>query len=343
MLLKIFSSALELIGVVDDYASVKIEKNFRGIPNVKIKAKLSDNIRAMLRPGNVIFAEDADESFVIDYVSYDNEGTESRSAHVTAMGKGVLSMLSRRAVRYRLLHIGGLGQLMQSIVNGASSAMPGSVVCDIAEISKSVIIEQNYGDTCEVLCDLCRIFSVGMSMKFHPNTKSFTFRSLGEIDCSTDQTQYPPIIYSRERENVISEFYVNDASALKTTAYIYGSENGQGSRYSTTAGDTSSPDRREIVIFANDLSIRRYESNGATDVASYIAALKRRGEETLATLKETKSHHVTITPTATPIPPLGTICTILNQDWNIKSKATITKEQSITQNGKTEKTITLSS
>lgn len=221
MLLKIFSPSLDFIGVVDDYSSVRITRRFRDSPDITVRAKLSANIKKLLVTGNFIMSEEADETFLIDYVSYDNEGTESRSAHVTVKARGVIAMFSRRAVKYRLLHVGNAGILMQSLVNNAASAMPCPVSADVSSISKTVIYEQDYSDTSKALTDICRIFSIGMNMRFIPDTKTFVFSASDEIDCTVNQAVRPPVVYSRERENIIDEFYAVDMSGYRNVAYVY--------------------------------------------------------------------------------------------------------------------------
>lgn len=346
MLLKIFSASLNFIGVADDYSSVRITRRFRDSPEITVKAKFSDNIKMLFLPGNFIMSSEADETFLIDYVSYDNEKTESRSAFVTIKARGVLSMLSRRAVKYRILHSGSLGVLMGALVTEAGAAMPGYVSVDISAISKTVIYEQDYTDTMAALADMCRIFGVGMKMQFIPETKSFCFYAFKEVDFTVNQSVNPPVLYSREHENVIDEFYAIDASGYKNVAYVYGSEDRAGGRYNVTVGNASAADRREVYVYANDLSVRRYEtlSGGVLSIntASYYAALTRRGQEVLAKHPVKKSLSVTINPIAyEKIAKLGSICTLINRDWDIEADVVLTEDEWVVENGKVSRSITL--
>lgn len=305
--LEIRNERLELLGIIDDAASMIWHSVYYGIGDFDIEIAKTKNALQLLRKGNFVTRYDSDEIGIIENV--ETITNEAQEKVLTASGRFAKILLNRRLI-YQLsgstnkatIISGNIQTAVRSLVSNNAINCPfdskrnisiielGAADSSITEIivdenGKAASKQVSYQNLQEYTDELLQEYALGAKVIFTDSDKL-------QYVCYKGRNLSADLIFGVDFDNLIDLSKSENDTALRTTALIGGAGEGLERFYSLIGGEMQGLERREVFIDNSSIA-RTYKDEGETEqqytAEVYKQMLDADGKQKLADMKETQA------------------------------------------------------
>ena len=357
MVLYVYSSEMELQGIVEKIASLIWTRRYWSCGEFKLLVPFTEEHSRMLVKNNIIMKRGDDEAAQIRYVSItkNSQGLEE----IEVQGKFLIAWIGKRIIKKQIITNDTTQNILYRIVrenvtNPADTArkIPDVSIATDDEDTESGVIDytsEQYTNAQLAAETAAKAAKLGIRMRTDARTGAHVFSVYEGRDLTAGNTAgNAPCIFSQEFDNIVEQEYTNSVENLKTTAFVGGEEKeGVARKVAEVGGSAAGLAREEVFINATDI-VQEYEDDDGTQVsltdAEYLALLSARGAEELEQYAETLSFGSKINTFANLIYrtdyDLGDRVTCVNKRWGIRIDVRITEIAETYQNNVEEIDIT---
>ena len=293
----VLDKTFKILGVIDTYKSAIWTERYYESGDFELYIPMNDDILSILKKHNyVVRMEDTTKCAVIESlkISQSADGGD----YITASGRNVSSLLSRRIVWKQTTYSGKVEVVCRNIVRDAFVApeMTSRLVDEfqlgtLKGFSETVKIQFTGDNVEEAIQNLCKTYKIGYKVWLDYSTKHFIFDLYKGVDRSYEQEENPYVVFSAEFENLLSSEYTSDDMSYKNVAQVAGE--GQGTaRKKVVVGSYSGLNRFETFVNASSVST----NDGEVNESSYNNLLRQQGLESLAELTTVESMDSEVAP-----------------------------------------------
>lgn len=365
MELKVFTQALEPLGIVDEAISVIWQPTYwakGSYDDCKILAPVTDNNNALLVKGNIVVlhgevAEFSDEQgewrramqITYRYITKDENDTEQ----IEVQGCFLKKWLAKRVLTTAQI-ISGTNQ---AIINHLVNISCGSSAESKRQFEQfSVLAQDDYGgDTIEytttygddlgdAIYDRALSGKLGYDILVNERYKQYGFWLHKGKDYSSNNTAgNTPCIFSRDFDNVTDQDYTESIENIKNVCYCSSAADENDKIYYLEVDNDklTGIDRAETYVDMSSLSWTTTDESGEQQTVSYdkyIELMTTDANDRLDDYGETINFESTINTSQNLQYKqdfnVGDIITTIEKKWGIKIDARITKVSETWQDGK---------
>lgn len=336
MELYIFESNLNLIGVIDNYISLNWTRKYYNTGNFQLVIPATSKNCEILKLDNIIYKKGSTEAGYIESINI--EINEQGQEIITVKGYLLTGYLGHRLNLGVLTFKGTVEDLMRKLVNDNCIApadekrkLPNWELGAKNNFTENIECQDSYSDIETFLSELAINNDIGYRAKFDYRNKKIIFETYKGVDRSYKKNaSIAPIIFSRDFENILSQYYCSDNQNLKNVGVIAGE--GEGiNRTIVSIGDEAGIKRREIFIDARDLQSET--EDGTINTEDYKKLLINRGNERLSNFKAINTFESMINNSSNNKYKedfdLGDIVTVIDKTWGVKIDARITEVEEV--------------
>ena len=309
----------DIIGIIDDAASIIWHSVYFGVGDFEIYTKLTPDSIALLRDNYYVTRPDRDDIGIVEKISttYDQQ----KGVMIVASGRLAKSILDRRLI-YNLsgntntatVLRGNVEAEVRKVVqnNAISCAFDSKRNIGILELGALANIEQrivddngtaaqkqvSYENLLQYTDGVLEEYGLAARVVLDKERRKLQYIVYQGKDLSVDNTSGGiPVIFSQEFDNLSASTYSLDTTQEKNTALIGGEGEGLERFYSLLAGTEAGLQRREIWVDASSIS-KTYKADDETDQTytdtEYTAMLVVQGKQTIASLVKVEAFDGTI-------------------------------------------------
>lgn len=303
-----------------------------------------DNIK-ILKLDNIIYKKGDDEAGYIQHreLALDENGKET----LCVIGNFITGYIDKRII-WNSINFSGLTEVaMRKIVND-NCINPSDTNRKIPLLSLGTLKNyseisnfQSTGDNCLYkLEELSNTSGLGFKVSIDLTNKTLIFNIYKGLDRSVEQSDRAPVIFSKERENILSEEYTEDYNQYRNTCLVAGCGEGVTRKKTAVNNNNSGLNRHELYVDAKDIQNTKTVDNEDIIIsdADYIPLLVQRGNEKLFECKEIKTFESTVNTNGNNVYKvdydLGDIITYQDKRWGVQVSTRITEIQEIYEGGK---------
>lgn len=287
--LYVFDLNLNRLGEVSEYKELVIKRNYYTVSTITLRiAGTKENID-LLQQGRILTtASNYSYGYYIDYMYYVDEAETELEIIAYSLNYWLYWRIIERQMRFA----GNVEDVIKKFVNAIcinptnpKRKIPNLVLAANSGISSTVDSSKGGGELGEHTFELCKSNEMTIDILMNHSTKEFEVYTWQGVDRSTLQTTNPPVIFSKEFDNVINQQYTKSYTDYKNVAIVAGEGEGNARQIAIYNDEPSGLARREVYIDARDLQ-SEYRDENDNDVVlnptEYASLLRARGKEQLA-------------------------------------------------------------
>ncbi|MFE4523414.1 siphovirus ReqiPepy6 Gp37-like family protein [Cytobacillus firmus] len=289
MELYVFDINLNRLGIVDDFIDIEIQRHYTKMGQIHLIVEGNPETVDLLQKGRILAkADDLQHTYLI----LTREYLDEKSTQLDIIAPSLNTLLSRRLLYGQQSFAGTVENVMKSfvLVNAVSPSNPNRKISNLLISSSTGIpintTEAGTGNQLDdFLYEIANKHDVSWSILMDVHNKQFIFDVWQGADRSAEQSENPRIIFSKDRENVLRQHYVESDSDFKNVAIVAGEGEGAARTLVTANDEISDWDRVEVFVDARDLqSIYKDENDQEITLspAEYQQLLSERGKSKLA-------------------------------------------------------------
>lgn len=326
-MIAIMNPAGETIGLVDTFESVSWTSRYTKAGSFTLKLGVTERHRALFQKENLVSFGNR-TGFIHTVQLEISEGSE----RMTVIGQDLIGYLGRRINWDIFVFSGTVEGFMREIVRRncidteQKRMIPRLRLGALKGYPDPLQKQDSYGNLRKVLEDLAAESEHGFSLRLDRETKDLIFEVYKGENRTVNQTVLPPVIFSREFENIMEQTYFDSLEEMKNTVKIGGEGEGTA-RIFEHLGDSSGLERRELFVDAADL--RSDEEETPLNPEAYAAILRQRGREVLADYPAVQTFDSVLNPITARGYQLGDMVTLRDGRWNVTADARITEIEEI--------------
>ncbi|WP_342544802.1 siphovirus ReqiPepy6 Gp37-like family protein [Lysinibacillus sp. FSL W7-1291] len=287
--LYVFNLQFELVGEISAYKSLVIERNYDKVSQLILRIASSPGVIELLKHDNILTTQDnPNYGYIIEHFDYTDEAETEIEIHAYSLNY----MLSWRSIEIQQRYHGNVEDLIKYFVtmNAITPNNPNRIIPNLRLAANSGInIEDEStktgGEVIGHVFDICNKHEISMDILLNHLDKKFDFVTWQGVDRSTQQTNNPHVIFSKEYDNIINQKYVHNKVDYRTTAIVAGEGEGIERTHVVTNDHLKGFNRRELYVDARDLQSEYSDDNDKKKTmspAEYEEALQKRGDEKLS-------------------------------------------------------------
>ncbi|QOY37039.1 siphovirus ReqiPepy6 Gp37-like family protein [Anaerobacillus isosaccharinicus] len=289
MELYVFDRNLNRLGMIDDFIQLKVEPHYRKMGQLNMIVDGEKDNLDLLQKGRILAkADDLQHGYLILTRDYLDE----KSSELVIIAPSINTLLSRRLLYGQQSFSGQIENVMKSfvLVNAVNPINPNRKIPNLfISNNTNISINTEEGGTGkqldEFLYGVANKHDVSWSILMDVQNKRFIFDVWQGTDRSAEQSINPRVIFSKDRENVLRQNYIESDSDYKNVALVAGEGEGADRTYITVNDEVSGWDRVELFVDARDLQSTYRSEDGeeiAMPIGEYQELVKQRGKSKLA-------------------------------------------------------------
>jgi hypothetical protein len=289
MELYVFDRDLNRLGIVDDFGELEIQRHYTKMGQLYLIVDGNAETVELLQKGRILAkADDLQHGYLI----LTREYLDEKSTQLIIIAPSMNTLLSRRLLFGQQSFTGSVENVMKSfvLVNAVSPANEKRKIPNLFISSSTGIpintTESGTGEQLdEFLYEIAKKHDISWSVVLDIANKCFVLDVWQGVDRSADQSVNPRIIFSKDRENVLRQHYVESDTDYKNVAIVAGEGEGGARTLVTVNDETSGWDRVEMFVDARDLQSTYMDENDqeiTMSPAEYQQMLSERGKSKLA-------------------------------------------------------------
>lgn len=237
--MEVYTPALELLGVLEEYQSVIWEEKAFGAGSFSVDALLTDKTRELLTEENILWIG-GDTAGTIEH--YDK--TAEDGAYITVKGRLLTGILDKR-ILWGLYDLSGTPpEIMHYLVNECcidptrgdieARKIPGLVLLDAPTRGEKIYFQKTGGSLLEVLEAIGAAYQVAFGVRFNPAVPRMEFWTRWGVNRGINQNANEQVFYSTQLDDVLSSEYSYDSINWRNVALV--------------AGEGEGKDRKMVVV-----------------------------------------------------------------------------------------------
>ena len=285
---------LEQVSIVEIYNSLIWTDRYCAYGDFEIQTFPMSEIVQYLQKDYYLENKNSEHVMIIEDILINTDSEDGNT--ITITGRSLESLLDRRIVWAQTILEGNVQTCIKKLLNenaispsNPKRKIPNLIFEDSTDpaITGVAISAQFTGDNLyDAIKQLCESAEIGFKITLNEE-KQLVFKLYAGLDRSYSQETNPYVVFSPQFENIVNSNYLDISSSYKNVALVAGE--GEGSmRKTTSVGDVSGLDRRELFVDARDISSKT-EDNVNLTYAQYMNQLYQRGKEKLAEYSVTQS------------------------------------------------------
>ena len=287
--LYILNRDFEILGVIDDYASVIWTTRYTQAGDFEIYIPATPKNLSLLRTGNYVKRWDDDMVGIIRTINITTD--VENGDYITASGPDLKSILASRIVWQQTILSGSVYQCISKLLTDniisptvSERKIENFSIAPNTLVETETIEKQTTGDNLlDVIVEICETFGYGFKLTLDERN-SIVFSLYKGVDRSQNQGANSRIVFSKDFDNLANTTYMYDESNYYNVALVAGE--GEGSERKTQAvGTASGLDRYELFVDSRNIS----SNEGEITEEEYNAQLSQQGLEALAEHQTTES------------------------------------------------------
>lgn len=335
MKLYAFNPALERVGILTRYNSLRWLRSFAGLGEIEFHAPIK--YAPLLVKGNLLWRNDGDEAALITarQISRDEDGKET----VMCAGTLLSGLMARRIVWAEGTHSGTAETAMRWLIDNAAITSDAARI--IPNLSLGTLI--GGGDAIEYqpkrgvnvadeLIALAKAAGVGWYIVFDPRTPALTFKVRCGTDRTVGQSANPRAVFSHEAGTIENATLTEDAKKYANVALVVGGPD--DAQVTATVGTATGVDRREIYVESKAKNALKFGDTVVTIAPELFAGMITvDGNKELAERPNIVSMDATLTPNESLVYKrdfdLGDLVTIKSKRWSVQADVRITEVEEV--------------
>lgn len=283
----VLDKTLEANDIVDTFNSLIWTDRYDEYGDFEIYTSVTDQALSLLQMDYYLQSRSSEHVMIIEEVLIDTDPENGNS--VTITGRSLESLLSRRIVWTQTLLDGSVQDCIKKLLDenvispkDVNRKIPNFVFETSVEkaVTEPKITAQFTGDNLyDVISEICRLTGLGFKVTLN-DKKQFVFKLYAGADRTYAQTENPYVVFSPKFENIANSNYLESKKEYKNVALVAGEGEG-AERKTTSVGEGSGLERRELFVDARDISTTT-EDNVTLSDEEYKKQLAHRGDEKLA-------------------------------------------------------------
>lgn len=288
---QVTNDIFEQIGEIGQYTSLIWPDAYNGFAQFELWAPITADNSEMIKKGNVIWC-DGENAAVIEIVksTIDDDGVKT----FNVKGRTLEKFLTDRIIWGGYTNSGKTSTIMYDIVDkccvnpiNPARKIPWLICSQDTQIGLQISqYQKTGGEVYDAVYNLASDADIGFSVIFDPRNKRLIFEVRQGVDRTVNQSQYDPVEFSTDLEDLLSSSYYSNDQDKKTVAFVQGEDSG-ANRKSVVAGDNYGEgfERRELYVDARDLQSEVYNEDGSSTSltpSQYQSTLVERGKEKLS-------------------------------------------------------------
>ncbi len=343
----IYSEDMALLGVIDEITSFIWTRKYWSSGEFKLLAPFTEHSGELLTKKHIIMKKGDTEAAQIKYVNIQKDGQGQENIEV--QGQFLSSWIGKRVIENQIItkdHTQSIlyRMIKENMIN-PSNTLRRIPNIDIDPDDKDVgsgTIEYTSGQFENVLLavqDAARAAKLGFRVNTDVSSGKHYFSVYAGRDLTSDQTENPPCIFSKEFDNIIEQEFVNSIEHVKTTAYVGGEEaEGQQRVVAEVGADACGLEREEVFVNASGIKSTYKDEDGNEVVRTpeaYGSCLADKGVSELMQYKETLGFESKVNTHGNLAYredfDLGDRVTCIDKRWGVKINVRITEISEIYQ------------
>lgn len=287
--LYVFDMQLNRLGVIDDFASLNIERHYKKMSRLTMIVEGSKENISLLQKGRILTkSDDLQHGYLIQTREYLDENT----SQLEIIAPSLNILLAQRIVLGQQQFTGNIETVIKSFVqtNAISPAdtkriIPNLVVATNSGINITATEATSNTQLDEYLYTLTNKYDMSWDILINHTTKKFSFTTWQGVNRGTQQSANPHVIFSKEFDNVLKQNYVESDGDYKNTAIVAGEGEGVNRVYATVNNNFSGLERHELFVDARDIQ-KTYRNENDQEITmtatEYQNVLLERGKNKIA-------------------------------------------------------------
>ena len=273
---EIRDSNRDIIGYIYTAISIIWHSVYYGVGDFEIHAQATGHHLYLLEVDNYVTRQDDNAIGIIEKIEVTKSETDGEV--ITATGRFAKSILDRRLI-YKLsgktnkatILRGNVETNIRNVVKnnaiscsfdsarnipilqlGAASGLPAIIVDDEGNASEK---QASYENLLKFTDEVLQEYNMGAEIVLDKETKKFLYLVYQGDDRSVDQTNYTPVIISKEFDNLLDSYYADDSTNERNMALIGGEGEGLDRFYSVVKGSKTGLARKEVFVDSSSKNI----------------------------------------------------------------------------------------
>jgi hypothetical protein len=330
----VFDRSLNLIGIIDNFSSLRWHRCFNKYSEFELHLDLTaDNLALLVRDNIICKSDSTQEAAYIDYRGLDQDDTGKET--LVIKGRFLKSYFDRRIIWTQELLNVAYEVAMRTLVKDqcitptlTDRIIPNLQLGALKSYVGNVNYQVTYTNLFDELINLTNLSNLGFRILLDTVNKKLNFDVYQGLDRTSGQSINPRCIFSTDFENVLTQSYVDSANNLSNVALVGGTGDGSA-RKLITVGSSVGLDRRELWVDAKEISnINSTDSSVIAD-AIYLPMLTAKGSADLALTGDIKTFDSKININSNLVYKtdydLGDKVTCIKRKWGVTIDTVITE------------------
>lgn len=339
----VFDFGFNMMGLVDIYESLIIQRNYATVSTIELHATADDNNIALLQKGRILLKSNNPTE---GYFIVARELSEETTGKMIIRGYSLNRLLKKRIVWGQQSKSGTIEQVMKYFVDKnainpaiAARKLPNLILSADRGLPFSSDEGCSYRRLDEYLFEIGNKFEISNKIDIDLTNKQYLFDVWQGLDRSISQSTNPRVIFSTDFENVVKQQYTDSDNDYSNMALVAG-EGEDINRRLVLVNDTSTGwNRDELYVDARDLSSTQKDDAGNDIVltdSAYNSLLAERGNAKLTEVETIQTFESEVIPNSNFIYrqdyDLGDVVTTMNEKWGLTLNTRITSIEEVYEN-----------
>lgn len=336
MELYIFDRGLNLLGILEGFFSLRWVRRYSKCGEFELHCGLTPETVSLLQRGNIVWKRDDHEAGYIEHRNLKQEldGKET----LAVKGKFLTGYLSRRIIwgmeNFNTTAENAIRELInKNVINPTNANRKINILAlgTMKGYSGGITLQVSYRNLLETVEEIATTNELGIRTLIDVSNKKIIFDIYKGLDRTADNGINPPVIFSREFENILEQEYTDSLNNYRNTALIAGA--GEGIDRELVAIESGQGlDRYELFVDARDLQDKD-EDNSPIPLVDYRGMLAERGRAKLAETREVLTFESKVNLHSNLKYKhdfdLGDIVTCMSKKWGITVDTRITEVEEV--------------
>lgn len=329
----LYNPQLELMGVLDDYFSLRWRRKYATCGEFELHCNVTPQSLRWLAKGNIVAKKGSSESGVIEGVSIEDNAETGETIKVT--GRFLSSYLERRLTGDTYIFRGTAENAMRYHVTqncilpaDLDRKMPLLELGNLIGDKQQVELQTTYKNLLSTNEKLARKSALGFRIRADFAAKKLIFEVYAGTNRSVNQNTNAPVVFSDEYDNTKNTAYSSNNTTLKTFCVVKGNDGTDG-KVIVSAGSGEGINRREVFVQASETK------SAESSLEEFKTILNTVADDTLkaAVEVETFETEVDILKDYKSTWDLGDIVTCMKKRWGKSINERITEVEEVYENG----------
>lgn len=275
--LNIYDPDINLVGVIDQYSSLRWRRRFFEPGEFELHCKASAENCAMLQEENIIHRQDRKEAGIIEGIAI-QDAQNGSGDEIVATGRMGSSMLERRIIMPTVNFSGPVEDAMRKLVSDnaiANRPLPNLVLGPAAGLTPTAAFQVTWKTVLTAIEALGRAAPLGFRVRLDVPNKQWVFEVYDGQDKTVTQHNRAYVLFSDEFGNITSPAYTKNTTGYCNYA-IVGGQGEDADRVVITVDQTGGEPRRELWVDAKDLAPTGTKEDDFTGDGSTVAFVLSR-------------------------------------------------------------------